>query len=60
VVLAGAVAVCVVVRRDRRLRRVLERERVESRLVDGLLFRDLAVMRERVLVAAADSDGGAA
>ena len=45
--LAAAVAVWAVVR-DRRLRRQLARERVESRLTDGCLVRDLDVFRRRL------------
>ncbi|GAA3807963.1 hypothetical protein GCM10022206_52990 [Streptomyces chiangmaiensis] len=46
--LAAAVAVWAVVRRDRRLRRQLARERVEHRLTDGCLIRDLDAFRRRL------------
>jgi hypothetical protein len=47
-VLAAAVAVYAVVRRDRRLRRQLARERVEHRLTDACLLRDLEEFRGRL------------
>jgi hypothetical protein len=53
VAFAAAVAVSVAVRRYRSLHRVLARERVAHRLMDGCLHRDLAAFRSRVDAAAA-------
>jgi hypothetical protein len=46
--LAAAVAVSAAVRRDRRLRAVLVRERAAHRLTDACLHRDLEAFRRRI------------
>jgi hypothetical protein len=59
-VLAAAVVVCGLVRRDVRLRRRLAREEAAGRLVDARLHHDLAAFRERMegLLAADAAAGG--
>jgi hypothetical protein len=60
--LAAAVAVCAVVRRERRLHAQLARERASSRLTAGCLHRDMeafqhrigAVLAQRAVLAEAD------
>ncbi|MFD9004486.1 hypothetical protein ACFV0T_26595 [Streptomyces sp. NPDC059582] len=46
--LAAAVAVSLAVVRDRRLHRVLARERVQARLMDGCLHRDMDELHRRL------------
>lgn len=48
VLATAAVVVCVLVRRDRGLRRKLVRERVSHRLIAGCLVHDLEVFRRRL------------
>lgn len=46
--LAAAVAVCAVIRRERRLHAALTRERAASRLTAGCLHRDLEAFQARI------------
>ena len=51
--LAAAVAVCAVVRRERRLHARLARERAASRLTAGCMHRDLEAFQSRLAAAMA-------